>query len=53
MSIVSSDVIAEITPDALSLVEIPDFVAPFSTRDKAGDTAIQEGTAGKHNIVKM
>jgi len=51
MSVDNSDDIAEITLNALSLVENPDFVGSFATRDNAGDTAIQEGTAGKHDFV--
>ena len=46
----NSDVITEVTLDAISLVEEPDFVTPFATHDEAGDI---EGKTGKYNFLKM
>jgi len=46
----NSDVITEVTLDAISLVEEPDFVTPFATHDEVGDT---EGTTGKYKFLKM
>jgi len=46
----SSDVITEVTLDAISLVEEPAFVTPFATHDEAGD---MKGKTGKYNFLKM
>jgi len=46
----NSDVITEVTLDAISLVEEPDFVTSFATHDEVGDT---EGTTGKYKFLKM